>query len=118
MPDPTPPNGPHGAAQLLAAADLEARVAALERPPALAGWLAVSPSLRTALISAIVTAAIGIIGAGGSWAVATIQAHTPAVETAVPAPTVPDDADAIRAALPDEPAPGPAVEDAPPSEAP
>jgi hypothetical protein len=103
MPDPTPPDGPHGAAQLLASASLEARVAALERHPALTSWLALSPSLRTALISAIVTAAIGIIGAGGSWVVATIRAHTPSASVG------PDDTDAIEAALPDEPAPGPEV---------
>jgi hypothetical protein len=98
MPNPTPPEGPHGAAQLLAP-DLEARVAALEQHPALTSWLALSPSLKTALISAIVTAAIGIIGAGGSWVVATIRAHTPTASVGA------DDTDAIEAALPDEAAP-------------
>jgi hypothetical protein len=96
MPNPTPSDGPHGAAQLLAP-DLEARVAALERHTALTSWL--SPNLRTALISAVVTAAIAIITAGGAWVVAAIRAHTPTASVGA------DDTDAIEAALPDEAAP-------------
>jgi hypothetical protein len=95
MPNSTLPNGPHGAAPLLAR-DPEIQTA--ERKTVIAGL--------TALQTILAAAGSAIAAAIGWYAYAHFAA---AAVPVAPVTQVPDDADAIEAALPDEPAPGPEV---------
>jgi hypothetical protein len=90
----TPPEGPHGAAQLLAR-DPDLRAA--ERKTVIAGLTALQTILAAA--GSAIAAAIG-------WYA---YAHFAAVVPVAPVAQAPHETDAIEAALPDEAGPGPEV---------